>query len=286
MNGNFKAAWSKLETSSAPPRFLRNIIKVDFSEFRKQVLNPTLKFVGEITESLYAGDVYILKNALAADYLKKLKHTIFEYGKKNAEGSKQILDGCPNFHYKSDEKLERPKNGYVALDHSYYFFRWNEDTLSLFKAIDPIWEMAKLLGGFKANEYVKNTPSDYYIDKIQVIHYPTGVGGISVHSDPYSRQKTICGIELTEYGKDYQSGGYFILNSKKEKVLLSPQIECGSSTLVFPSLFHGVETIDRGKPTNWDSINGRWFFTGFTIDSHLVENREKALSPTDWKEAA
>jgi len=286
MTGNFKAAWAKLEKSSPPPHFLRNVVHLDYKTFRDQVLNPTEAFVEKITTSLYSGDLIVLKNAISKDFLRSLKQRVFEYGNKIPEKSEQIIDGCSNFHYKSDENLKRPKDGYVALDHSYYFFRWNPDPLSVFSSIDPLWEMTKLLGGFSPKEYLKNIPTDQHIDKIQIIHYPSGVGGITVHSDPFSRQKAIFGLGMTEKGTDYQEGGFFMLNNKKEKVLLDSQIEFGSSVLLFPSMFHGVETIDSGKSVNWNSPDGRWFFTAYTIDSHVVENREKALSPNFWKKEA
>lgn len=277
----YKKKWAILE-KNPPPHYLNKIIKKDFNTFRQNILEPTEAFVDEITSSLYSGCVYILEKTFLPEALIHLKQEVHAFGKKHPAAAEKILDGCPNFHYISDEHLERPKNGYVALDHSYYFFRWNQDPLKVFSQMDKGWEMVKHLGGFRKDEYSKNIPSDHSIDKIQIIHYPSGIGGISAHTDPFSRQKAIFGAMMTEPGKDYKDGGFFVLDRSKNKVNLEEHIALGSAVFLFPSLFHGVETIDKAKKPDWSKIDGRWFITSFTIDSHCVEKRETALTYKAW----
>ena len=52
------------------------------------------------------------------------------------------------------------------------------------------------------------------------MNYPYGTGFISRHVDPSSILKATAGIYITEYWKDYDKGGFYVLNEKRKKLLL------------------------------------------------------------------
>ena len=72
------------------------------------------------------------------------------------------------------------------------------------------------LNGYDADKIEKNTPKDQIIKRIQLIFYPYGSGLISLHRDPINVIKINAGIYVTEYKKDYDSGGFYIMRNKKK----------------------------------------------------------------------
>ena len=49
------------------------------------------------------------------------------------------------------------------------------------------------------------------------MNYPIGSGFISRHVDPTKIVKITAGIYITEYGKNYDAGGFYVLNKKGKK---------------------------------------------------------------------
>lgn len=115
------------------------------------------------------------------------------------------------------------------------------------------------------------------LEKAQALHYPPGCGKITVHSDPYAFQTMNFGVPLTKRGQDYVVGGTFAINSSKEKVGIEEHVSPGDAYLFFPSLWHGVDTIDPGLKADWNDVRGRWYLAGFTVQPHGVTNRLTAL---------
>jgi hypothetical protein len=278
LNNLFREKWKALEAEGPPPRRLREVKTIGFEQFRSDVLGQDPAFVDFVTQSIYSGDSWILSNVFPPETLVNLKQRAYEYGQAVEQGYHRILDGCPDNHNAVDQP-SGPPGGYVAIDHSYYFFRWNNDPLGLFDLVKTLWTTIKFLGGYEFDQYEKNIPSDGVIDRIQIHHYPRGAGKITTHSDPFNNQKVIAGAMLTEPGKDYKAGGFYILDKANQKSLFEDQISLGSVVIAHPALLHGVETIDPGLESDWSSIAGRWYMSVFSIDSHCVANRTTALPP-------
>jgi hypothetical protein len=235
------------------------------------------QFADDIIDSYYSGDAIILKHVFAPELLTDLRKRVYEFGKTiPPAASVKILDGCLDHHQAIDTTGLHP-TGYTAIDHSYFFFRWNKDPLGIYKDVSDVWKVFKLMGGFDSDEYKENIPSDGVVDRIQVIHYPPGSGKISVHSDPYKNQRMIIGILLSRPGVDYQEGGFHLLSPDKNVYRLEPEVEMGCIYSVYPSMFHGVEVVDPNKKVDWESDKGRWYMTLYSPDSHMVANRDTAM---------
>ena len=127
--------------------------------------------------------------------------------------------------------------GYHSLEHSYYFFGWNDDDLGIFNLVDKYWSAVKVLSGNKATDFRKNRPKDGVVDRISVIHYPEGSGYISVHCDPDKTQKTLLGCPLTTMGKDYPFGkqGFTVFDNGISSKL-NKGFPISSSTIKFPTI--------------------------------------------------
>jgi hypothetical protein len=268
----FRKEWAALENEETQPRYLRGAITTSFEEFSAKVLEQDPIFVRSTVESIYAGDAYIVKRAFPAQFITDLRKTMHEYGKESPSSFHKMVDGCPDFHRKITPELA--KNYTLRqIKHSYYFFPWNEDRFHLLESIYKRWGVFKFLGGFQFHEYTTNIPSDGVIDRLQIVNYLSGIGELEVHSDPYLYQKiAICGV-MSKRGKDYFSGGAYALNEDRERVDLEDSLDVGDIYFLYPTVFHGVETIDKDKEADWNSISGRWFMGLYSNVSDAQERR-------------
>ncbi len=273
--------WNEL-LKAPPPRCMRDLKVLPFSKLKAAVQEKDLSAIRTFVESVYAGDAYVLEGAASPDYLSRLKAQLQAFSTQNASEALQVLDGVPDFHSLVD-KPAGPRNGYVAIDHSYYFFRWNSDPFEIFASMKEEWRTIKQMGGFSPDEYEKNLPSQRAVDRVQVIHYPKGVGYISAHFDPYRNQRFVWGLELTKIGIDFQSGGFYLYDSGKKKRYVESEVTPGSAVLFFPSLIHGVDIVDEGSSIDWASGAGRWYMALNTVDSHHFSDRVTAYPvPNDF----
>ena len=106
------------------------------------------------------------------------------------------------------------------------------------------------------------------------MNYPIGSGFISRHVDPTKIVKITAGIYITEYGKNYDSGGFYVLNKKRKKINIDKFIKSSDMVLFYSSMPHGVDNIQKRKiKTKKDFENGRWFLNCTLVSSHHVKNR-------------
>jgi hypothetical protein len=86
---------------------------------------------------------------------------------------------------------------------------------------------------------------------------------------------------MSKRGMDYKTGGAYILNSDKEKIDIEDDMDIGDIYLVYPTVFHGVETIDRGSEVDWSSFSGRWFMGLYSNASDCYEKRHTCYGVED-----
>ena len=106
------------------------------------------------------------------------------------------------------------------------------------------------------------------------MNYPYGTGFISRHIDPTTFVKVTAGIYVTEYGKDYNSGGFYVLDKKKNKKNIDKHIKSSDMVLFYPSMPHGVDATSLNEKKKKDKFkNGRWFINLTLVGSHHIKNR-------------
>ena len=280
MDTSFAAKWESMLSNQGEPIYLRNIVRYGCSAFLENVKAPAAEFIQELAESIYSGDLLVLEGALSNSDIHHVRKQVVKFGNAVPAGGQPLLDGCPNFHEINDGSGTFP-GGYFEFDHSHYFFRWNGDDLGLFDRLDPVWAAAKVLGGLKPDEYVNNLPSDSYIDRIDVIHYPAGGGELSTHGDPSACNKITVGVYLTSFGQQYKQGGFYMLESGGKRRMIDPEIKEGDVLFWFPGIAHGVEAVDPDLPLDWNGVEGRWFVSLASIQSHHVKDRLKTWRMED-----
>jgi len=268
----FAKAWKEIEEERPLPRRLRQLKILSFEEMKQKVLEQDPLFVSSIVDSLYSGDVYILKGAFPVNFFVRLRQQLFEDGKNKPSEFYPMLEGAPNYHRVIDEEITK-KYTFESIKHSHYFFPWNPDPYHIFSTAYPRWRVIKQLSGLRADEYEHNTPKDGIVDRLQIVQYPSGAGRIETHSDPYQAQRLIISCFMTKRGKDYMKGGVYFINAQNEKVDCEDLIDVGDMQIYFPTILHGVEMIDVGTTLDWNSPAGRWWFGPFSNSSNQVDQR-------------
>ena len=238
----------------------------DYFDF-KEKLN-SVNFILKCIDQLSNGYIFVLKNSIKPKFLDSSKIKLNNIVKNKKPINPKIKTGAKNGFYISNQLS--PK-GYKTSDKSFYFFSWNKDKTGIYKKIINIYKPLKILNGLGNNEISKNKPKDGVVERLHVINYPLNSGQISQHYDPVNVSIFNFGIYATEYGPDYNRGGFFVLNNNKKKIIIDEKIKKTDIVLFFPSLVHGVDEVKNLKSQDTD---GRWFINVNHVQSHEVENRE------------
>jgi hypothetical protein len=273
----YKRHWEQLEANGEGPKFASAIIEMDYNEFAAKTCEADPKFIKEITESLYSGEAYILKSAISKKTCQYIIDKTIETRKNSPSEFYKMLDGVPNFHRIIDSETTK-KYSTRAVRHSFYFFRWNNDILNVWQLVTPIWRVLKYVGGFDKTIYEKNIPSDLIVDRLQVVRYPSGGGGLKTHIDAYHNQKLIFGIMLSERGKNYKNGGFYVMNSDNQIWDMENKIESGDIVTCYPTIEHGVVDVEPEVKLDWESNDGRWFVGFYSNDTNYVQNRQTSTN--------
>lgn len=248
--------------------FYNKTIKITINQFKKfdkeKLLNLILK-----------GNIVIIKRAVDQKKLLQICKQI-NNKKVRSSNSAKMFDGIKNIFYKAKAKKEKKDSSkrYLVSNRSWYFFPWNKDKTNLVKLIQPIFNYVIGLNGHDASQIVKNTPKDGIIQRFHLMNYPYGSGFISRHVDPTTIVNVTAGIYITEYGKDYNTGGFYVLDKKKNKKNIDQFIKSSDMVLFYASMPHGVDSISPNKKQKRDKfINGRWFLNLTLVASHHVKKR-------------
>jgi hypothetical protein len=270
---NFKTACDNIVCDETLPRYMRNVKEYSFTEFKDIVIENNEEKCKEIVESLYSGDIYILRNAYTEEFVEELKDKLFKWGNSTPSEFYKTKEGVPNFHRIVDESVNQ-NYAMKPLWHIYYLFPWNKDNLDgVYKEVTKRWGILKMLSGYDYDEFTNNTPKDGIIDRIHLYHYPSGGGYVETHSDPYKINRTIMTTKLSTRGVDYETGGIYFYKSDKEKVEIEDEINKGDIYFCFPTLIHGVSPVDEGKKVDWTSKKGRWLLGPWSIHSDEMKER-------------
>ena len=113
---------------------------------------------------------------------------------------------------------------------------------------------------------------------MHVINYPVGTGLISKHYDPINMSIMNFGIYATEFGIDYNEGGFFVENDNAQKINIDKEIKKTDLVLFFPGMIHGVDPIKIERKLDNKNSNGRWFFNLNIVQSHHNKDRQHTVS--------
>lgn len=281
MKNKFKFFWDILQNKKDLPTRLRNLILVDYKDFEKKIDEESTKFAEEITNSMYRGDVYILKKAFPRKFFQDLKEKCYSHFNNVPSSFHKMLEGCPDFHRLIDVETGN-KYSFKVCKHSFYFYHWNKDPLNIFPETYDKWRKIKKLMGYDQNQFESNTPKNGVIDRIQVVQYPSKYGFLEPHSDPYKHQKFFISGYMSKKGVDFEDGGFYALNQADQVVDVEKDIDVGDLGIGFATIVHGVAPVNRNKDPEWNKISdGRWFYSLYTNESDEVKDRHTGYGVTE-----
>jgi hypothetical protein len=219
-----------------------------------------------VREAVNAGSVRGIVSELLANPPPKSNHP-------------RIIEGVENIYYESEPKKNEDisQSQYSAVDQSLYFFPWNQDPSGLYELIRPLFDQVCRINGFDPTETIRRTPKDGVVERLHLIFYPAGKGLISPHRDSIKVTTVTSGIYISEYGRDYNEGGFFLYDYEGKKIFVDHQIKSGDLLLFLANLPHGVDvnTFSGERSSKFsDYFDGRCFLNMTLVESHHVVDRE------------
>ena len=270
---SFKSIWKDCEKNNNYPSRANNIKVVDYKDFEKNVTEEKESFVLDIVNSLYSGDIYILKGAYTKEFMNSLRVRTFDYFKDKPSEFHKMLEGCPDFHRKID--IETGKKYALRLcKHSFYFYPWNSDPLNIFNPIYKRWRVIKKLMGMNPKAFEQNTPKDGVIDRIQIVQYPSKFGYLEPHIDPHKHQRLFHSAYMSKRGVDFEGLGFYTIGKNNEIIEVEDQIDIGDIGIGCATVYHGVAPVNVDKDPNWSDVNdGRWFLSLYSNETDIHKKR-------------
>lgn len=268
----FKDAWETVEKLYPRPQRVRMLKYWEWEQFKRQILNPFPDFVWQTVVSMYFGDVYIIADMFPKEFMRETKWKAFSYGQSKPSEFHKMLEGTPDFHRIID--LETGKQySFNVCKHSAFFYPWNDDPLGLFPMVYDRWRVIKYLMGMEPTVYEQNTPKDGVVDRIQIAQYPSKIGYLEPHSDPYLHQRLFFSGYMTKRGQDYQGGGFYLVGAEDKVMEVENDIDVGAAGIGYATIYHGVAPCNKDKEPDWNSPEGRWFLSLYSNASDEVKER-------------
>jgi hypothetical protein len=269
----FQSSWNEYEKKIPYPTKARNIIIYDFGEFKKKVINENQEDCNAFVKSLMQGDFFLLKSAYSQQFMNELKVNSFNFFKNKPSKFYKMIEGTPDFHRKIDLETGK-KYSFRACKHSFYFYPWNDDPLNIFKPIYDRWRIIKKLMGLNPKAYENNTPIDGIVDRVQVVRYPSKIGFLDLHSDPYQFQKLIISAYMSKKNIDFDGIGFYLLDKNDDILPVEDFVDVGDIGIGMATMYHGVAPVNTFKEPDWNDMDdGRWFLSTYSNASDEVKYR-------------
>lgn len=161
---------------------------------------------------------------------------------------------------------------------SWSYFPWNKESKPLFNTLINLFILRNLLANLDKFKYLNGDDSEATA-RLAFQFYPKGEGYMHEHQDPQSKhQLALPTLLLSDYGLDYNLGGFYALDENNEKVIFDKTLKFGDLTLFHPSIPHGVAPIDPDELIDdCKSINeGRLMMIAGVNNYAGVEGKYKA----------
>ncbi len=270
----FRAAWEKAIAAGPPSRAIQGVRKIEYRTFVEKVFAADASFVSDFVRSAYAGDVYVFPNAYSPSVLRELKDAAHRWAQKRPSEEPKLVDGVGDYRSRRDWHIEEKGYGYSSTYDMMHFYRWNGDAIGAFALFAEQYRLLRVVSGFGPDDIAKNLPRDGYVDRVELSHYPTGIGGVGFHTDPLAAQRFQLTVTLSEFGTDFKKGGFACGGKDGSIVQIEPLGPPGSVFGFLPTVCHAVEPIDPDLPVDWDGPTGRWYASTVMVTSAAVDKRE------------
>ena len=263
---SFAEAWRE---APEPERF-RNLIQVEWEDFRAEVESPSPLFVSDLVGSLSEGDIWLLKGAFEKRWCEQLIERTRAWTASREGGFHAMVDGVPD-HHRIITRDIGADYAFPQCKHSAYFFRWNGN--EIWETVTPVWRTVKTAIGLDPMAFERNLPSDGPTDRAQVVRYPPKVGFLYPHQDPHQDQPTFISVYLSKRGVDYQDGGFYAVGDRDSIHWLEDDVEVGDVAIGHARVPHGIAPCDLDLDPDWGAMSGRWFLGLYSNSPHTGVKR-------------
>lgn len=228
---------------------------------RYQVLEKNLEeliqsdsMIEDLKEALEDGVVFKIPHEIPLSAIQNFRDTLLTSLSYEDPGYSERQHGCPNnFRVHWDDKMQAIKAKFL----SWSFYPWNADSLEWFAHFRNLFVLRNKLAGLKADTYI-DSKAQKFAARIAAQFYPSGVGYMEEHTDPYdAHQFAIPTLLLSTPGVDFFEQGLFVLNSSDEKVYLDKFLSFGDLFLFHTLIPHGVGVIDEHTKFQTSKNKGR-----------------------------
>jgi len=247
------------------PTRLTKLVEIDFQELELIVQAADKDAFEKIVDDLAGGAFLVTRKAFSdseVDYILDRGRALM---KATESSFHKMIEGVGDF-WRDITPEENHKYSVRAVKQSMYFFPWNKEQ-ELYKIVRRPWRIMKMLAGVDPFLTENNTPKDGIIDRVQLVRYPSGSGYVEEHQDPVDYSRLFISGYLSEYGKDFQSGGFYVLDANDERVSLESKFRRGDVGVGCGYLRHGVETIGSQDDSE------RWWLGPYTPASDVGGKR-------------
>ena len=239
-----------------------SVLKVD--NLNKLNQEKILKFIDKKGFIIIRG---LFEKKLIRNKLKRLK-------KKKFLGSKSSLSGNTKQIQKNFHKLCVGAASKITLKENVKIYRlhriiynplWCADIYGLKSIFVKFCKIRNFLLGLKSNFCITKKFEKNLWSATRILQYPVGGGHMSPHSDfvvkKINNKNKITKfyqliLNLTEYRKDFNSGGAYI-KFRNKKIFLEDKLQSGDILIYHGNSVHGVDEIDPHKKLNLINFNGR-----------------------------
>jgi hypothetical protein len=235
----------------------------------------------EFLHRISAPEAFIVKHFYPPEEILAFRSQTFEGGLTSKSSWHPLVDECPDYHRLHDNY---PKAYVKQRLHAFYSHGWYSANKPKFDYFKEIFALKNFLAGFPSDEFLNNVPSDGYVARINVHHYPRGGGYQAEHIDPVGKHAQIQTlIAASQIGKDYDVGGvYGRAGSQDKPTYLDSYLSPGDLLVMSPGIRHGVASIDPEVPYEWRTNDGRWMILPIIVSSdYPSSDGKKPIQVTD-----
>ena len=272
-DNKFLQEWKILEKEKSIPRNYKKLIVIEHKEFVKKILENNHSFAESVVNSIYNGDLYILKNTFSKQESAHIIDEVPKFTLSIPSSFHKMHEGVPNFH----RWIESTNHSYALkhVKHATYLFPWNKDISNIYNLVEERCSPLKFLAGLNLDSYKKSKPLDGIIERLQITRYPP-TGFVEPHIDAEPLMRLVISGYLTRRGKHYNKGGFYMIDENNKKLDLEDNIEDGDVGFFYATLRHGVDQIDPSGGYDSKKKEGRWWI-GYNIHhSDYIDSKSRA----------
>jgi hypothetical protein len=209
---------------------------------------------------------FVVKGFYPAEEILQFRAETFQWGQESDPSWHPLHNDCPDYHRLHDNY---PKAHVKAKMHAFYFHGWYEHNDSKFNYFREIFALKNYLAGRPEKHYLNNVPSNGFVARVNVHHYPKGGGYQAEHVDPVGTHAHIQTLVMgSKFGKDFHKGGIYARRTPdSERFYLDPYTSPGDLVVMSPGIQHGVDFIDPEVPYEWRTNDGRWMILPIIVAS-------------------